>query len=297
MTKSNPRASASKSLASLQIDTNPRAVIDEISALRLHRPSAVDYAAFVNNPACVADMVERARLHADQVARFVTLAQVSPPSTVTQNLPQLYALVLLNMTATVAVAIMPAHNGADRHARCQQGAAFLQSLENPDENELRHLAEIAFELPHRDAHTIARDAIAFASRGHGEEPKPSRATIHWIEENATLRNWLKRRTEVSVLLAEARQHAIMLDRFEASFDQDDLPPIARDAVAEACEGALHQHVLALAELALSPVTVTTDQILEAAHASVTTRTKLQAGLLIAIAVGQHYRAMLAANPC
>ncbi len=297
MTRSHPRASAPESLATLQLDPTLRATIDEIAALRLNRPSIADYAAFIRKPPNVAGIVERARLHGDQVKRFVTLADGSPPGVITFNLPQLYALVLLNTTATVAVALMPARDGADRHARRQQGQAFIQSLENPEENDLRHLAEIAFRLKERDASQITQDAIAFAGRGHGEEPTSSRATLHTIEEHVTLRVWLKRQTDIPALLEEARHHAVMADRFAASFDQDELHPQERDEIAAAREGALLQHVLALAEIALASVPVDTDLIFEVAHASVATRAQLQAGLLIAIAVGQHYRAMLAANPC
>lgn len=297
MTFSQPGATATATLATLPFDPTLRPVIDEIAALRLHQPSVSAYANFIRNRASVADMVERARLHADQVARFVALAQVSPPGQVSQHLGQLYALVLLNTTATVAVALMPATTGADRHARRQQGAAFIQSLDNPEDNELRHVGEIAFGLKDRDAHTLAQDAIAFAGRGHGEAPTSSYATLHRIEEHVALRSWLKRKTDTGVLLAEARQHAVWAERFALSLDQDELHPEDRDEITAAREGALLQHVLALAALALSPVAVDTDQIFEAAHASVATRVPLQAGLIIAVAAGRHYRAMLGAHPC
>jgi hypothetical protein len=297
MTYSQPAATATETLATLPIDPTLGPVIDEIAALRLHQPSTSAYAAFIRNRASVADMVERARLHADQVARFVALAQVSPPDQVTQHLGQLYALVLLNTTATVAVALMPATSSVDRHARRQQGSAFIQSLNNPEYNDLRHVGEIAFGLKDHDAHSLAQDAIAFAGRGHGEVPSPSRATIHRIEEQVTLASWLKRKADAGLLLAEARQHADWAERFARSLDEDELHPQARDEIMAAREGALLQHVLALAALALSPVAVDTDRIFEAAHASVATRAPLQAGLIIAVAAGQHCQAMLAAHPC
>jgi hypothetical protein len=297
MTQPHPRASAPESLAILKLNPTLRAAIDEIAALRLHRPGTADYAAFVRNPASVADMVERGRIHAAEVKRFVALADDTAPSVVTRNLGQLYALVLLNTTATVAVAIMPARTGADRHARRQQGTAFLQGLDNPEENDLRHLGEIAFGLTTTDALTITQDAIAFAGRGHGDDPETSRATVHGIEELATLRAWLKREVDMPTIFAEAQAHAAMADRLAASLDHAELHPQVRDEIVAAYEGALLQHVLALAELALAPVAIDTDRIFDAAHATVAMRPQLQAGLLIAIAVGQHYRAMLAANPC
>lgn len=297
MTQHHPRDSAPDSLATLQLNPTLRVAIDEIAALRLHRPCTPDYAAFIRNPASVADMVERARLHAAEVKRFVTLADDAAPSVVTRNLSQLYALVLLNTTATVAVAIMPARISADRHACRQQGMAFIQSLDNPEDNDLRHLAEIAFGLTTTDALALTQDAIAFAGRGRGDDVKTSRATVHRIEEHTTLRSWLKRQVDMTTIFAEAKAHAVMADRLAASLDHDELHPKARDEIAAAYEGALLQHVLALAELALAPVAIDTDLIFDASHATVATRPQLQAGLLIAIAVGKHYRAMLAANPC
>lgn len=297
MTQSHPRARAPESLATLKFNPTLRVAIDEIAALRLHRPGTADYAGFIRNPASVADMVERARIHAAEVKRFVALADDTAPSVVTRHLGQLYALVLLNTTATVAVAIMPARSGADRHACRQQGMAFIQSLDNPEENDLRHLGEIAFGLTTTDALALTQDAIAFASRGHGDDVETSRATVHRIEEHATLRSWLKRQVDMPAIFAEAQAHAVMADRLAASLDHDELHPKARDEIASAYEGALLQHVLALAELALAPVAIDTDLIFDAAHATVATRPQLQAGLLIAIAVGKHYRAMLAANPC
>jgi hypothetical protein len=297
MTSPQPGAAATDSLATLKLDSTLRPAIDEIAALRLDQPRCAGYAAFIRNPASVADMVERARIHADQVARFVALAQVSPPGAVSQHLASLYALVQLNTIATVAVALMPATTGADRHARRQQGRAFIESLENPQDNELRHVGEIAFGLTGGDAQAIAQDAIAFAGRGHGEAVTASRATAHRIEEQATLRHWLKREIDADQLLAEARHHAVMAERFALSLDQDELHPEDRDEVVAAREGALLQHALTLAALALSPVAIRSDLILHAAHASIATRPQFHAGLLIAIAAGQHCRRMLAAHPC
>ena len=141
-----------------------------------------------------------------------------------------------------------------------------------------------------------KDAIAFAARGHGTPPQPSRATLHVIEEEATLRHWLQRKIQLPVLLDEARRHAEMASRFASALDEEELEPRDRDEIAAAYEGALLQHVLVLAQIALSQDDVDTDLVLGAAHASVARRPPAQAAVLIAIATGQHLRAMIAANP-
>lgn len=297
MTNSNPRGSLRPaSLRGLRLDPTVRTVIDELAALRLHQPGIADYADFARNPPSVVAMVDRARHHAAEVARLIALVQNTDRAAVHLQLSGLYALALLNAIATVAVALMPARTGADRHARRQQGAAFVATLDDPEENELRHAGAIAFGRNGVDAAVIAQDAIAFAGRGHGAPPQPSRATLHVIEEQATLHHWLQQTADLPALLGEARRHAEMASRFEMSLDHDELGPRDRDETAAACEGALLQHAIVLAQIALSQAEVDTDLVLDAAHATVTNRPQLQAGLLIAIAMGQHLRTMIAANP-
>ncbi|MCU4178628.1 hypothetical protein [Bosea sp. BH3] len=297
MTNSNPREPAPPaSLRGLLLDPTVRAVIDELAALRLHQPGIADYAHFARNPPSVVAMVDRARHHAAEVARLIALVQNTDRAAVHLQLSGLYALALLNATATAAVALMPARTGADRHARRQHGAAFLAALDNPEENELRHAGAIAFGRNGVDAAVIAQDAIAFAGRGRGAPPQPSRATLHVIEEQATLHHWLKQTVDLTTLLDEARRHAKMASRLAMSLDQDELSSRDRDAIAAAFEGALLQHAIVLAQIALSQAEVDTDLVLDAAHTTVTNRPQLQAGLLIAIAMGQNLRTMIAANP-
>lgn len=296
MTHTNPRNLAPASLHGLRFDPTLRAVVDEFAALRLHDPSITDYATFARNPPSTVTIVDRARHHAEEAARFFALVQNTDRATVDLNLGQLYGLVQLNLIATVAVAIMPAHTGADRYARRQQGGAFLATLDDPTENELRHLGDIAYGLQDLDAASITQDAIAYASRHHGAPPPASQATMHVIEEQVTLRQWLHRTPDLPGLLEDARHHADMATCCTASLERDPLAPHDRDELAAAHEGALLQHVLALAAIALSQVHIDTTLVLDAADPAVTARPPVHAALLIAIAAGQHFRAMIAAHP-
>lgn len=272
-----------------------RRVIDEFAALRLHRLTTADYARFARNPPSIAAIVERARHHANEVARFVTLTENNPGG-VRLQLVQLYALTILNAFATVAVALMPARTGADRHARRQQGAAFIQSLEDPADNELRDVAIIAFCLEDNDAALITNDAIAFATADWKAVARSGAATTHILEEHAGLGEWLRRNADVAALLGEAKRHGDAADRLANALEEAELGPRERDELIAAQEGALLQHLLALADLALSRAEVDTDLILDAAHPSVMERAQMNATLLIAIAVGQHHRTMIAAHP-
>ncbi|HEV2510370.1 hypothetical protein [Bosea sp. (in: a-proteobacteria)] len=279
----------------LSIDRIEHRVIDEFAALRLHRPSSADYAAFVRNPPSIAAIVDRARHHANQVARFVALTDDSPEG-VRLQLAQLYALTILNAIATVAAALLPAGTGADRHARRQQGAAFIQSLEDPADNELRDVAVIAFGLDDNDAVRVTSDAIAHASADWKAVARAGSATTHILEERSGLGEWLRRTRDVAALLSEVRRHGDAANRFAIVLAEDELSPRERDEMMAAQEGALLQHLVSLADLALSRAEVDTDLLLGAAHPSVMERAQMNATLLIAIAVGQHHRTMIAAHP-
>ena len=277
------------------INPPSRTVVDEFAALRLHSPGMADYASFAHNPPSTAAMVSRARHHAEEVARFVAMAQLNPENA-RLHLAQLYALALLNAIATIAVALIPARTGADRHARRQHGVAFVQSLEQPQDAELRDVAAIAFGLREADPVTVSNDAIAFAAPARKALPTVDRATTHLIEDHLTLYRWLSHEPDVTVLIAAAKRHSEMANRFAASLDEGELSPAERDLTMAAQEGAMLQHLLALADLALSRQEVDTDLILGAAHPEVMARAQLNAVLFIAIAAGRHHRTMVATIP-
>lgn len=277
------------------INPPSRTVVDEFAALRLHSPGMADYASFAHNPPSTAAMVSRARHHAEEVARFVAMAQLNPENA-RLHLAQLYALALLNAIATIAVALIPARTGADRHARRQHGVAFVQSLEQPQDAELRDVAAIAFGLREADPVTVSNDAIAFAAPARKALPTVDRATTHLIEDHLTLYRWLSHEPDVTVLIAAAKRHGEMANRFATSLDEGELSPAERDLTMAAQEGAMLQHLLALADLALSRQEVDTDLILGAAHPEVMARAQLNAVLFIAIAAGRHHRTMVATIP-
>ncbi|MDP3602380.1 MAG: hypothetical protein Q8R85_14570 [Bosea sp. (in: a-proteobacteria)] len=293
--RSNPRPSAPPiTLHGIELDPTLRPVLDEISALRLHNPSFTDYAAFVENLPSIVAMAERARGHADEVARFIALSSNSARGVVQLRLVQLYSMASLNAIATVAIALMPPRSGADRFARRQQGHAFLQTLEDPHDEDLRFLGELAFSLKDTDAAAITQDAIAFAAGSNEAPERAGRATSHRLEEQLTLSRWLNRETDVDALMAEAHRHGQMASRCATMINGYELEPREHHEAEAARQGAVLQNLLALAALALSKADVDTDVIMEAAVEGHTREQR--AALLVAIAVGKHHRAMIAAIP-
>lgn len=297
MTDSQPRSTAQPaSLQGLVVDNTLRPVVDEFSALRLYKPSLVDYAAFARNPPSLVAMAARAHHHADETARFVAMVQDNDRDTFMRHVGQLVAVAMLNNIATIAIALLPARTAADRHAKREQGYAFLGTLDDPGDGQLRELGEIAFGLRGVDAAEIAADAIAFAAIGR-MPAKPDRATMHTLEEQAALRSWLGRTTDPDMFRDHADRHGAMAIRFIEALERDDLGPAEHEGMAAAHEGAVLQRDLALAALACCPQVKNARALLESARGALTARPQAAAGLELALAIGEHLRKLAAAKLC
>lgn len=295
MTNFNPRRPAhAASLNDLVVNNTERPVIDELTALRLHDPSMADYAALIRNPPAIGEITARAKHHADQSARFVELVDNSDQEAFGEHVGQLVALALLNNMATIAVALLPARTGPNRHAKREQGHAFIDTLDRPQDNPLREIAKLAFGMHKVDAAEIANDAIAFAAVGR-TPAAPERATLHDLEEQATLRGWLVRAIDIDGLQQEARRHAQMAIRFTQSLRDDELGHADHDLTLAAREGAILQHALALASLAISPNVPNARALVQPISDEMTGRPQIRAALVLAMEMGDHLRGLVAAK--
>lgn len=293
MSKNLPSpAPQAKGLAALVLDRTVRPVTDELTALRPRNPSLEAYAAIVNDPPSLVAMAARACHHAEEVSRFLQLTQRSDSVSFGAHLGQLHAMMRLNAIATVAIALVPARTGADRHARREQGHAFLRDrLEDPETNALVEAARLAFGLDDVDAAEIAADAIAYAGRSCARTT-PGLATTHRLEEQASLRLYRARQPDAAAVLAEANRHQAMAQRFHASLAEDALSPREHDLTEAAAQGAQLHHHLALARLAFAPTLTDRDAMLAPIYAAVSCAPPQRAGaLLLAIATGDHARTM------
>jgi hypothetical protein len=239
MTAHQPRQPArAASLHGLVIDRTQRPVIDELTALRLQEPSDADYAAFIKNPPSISAIAVRARHHAEQAARFVDMVQNTNEATFRSHVGQLFGVVILNNIANIAVALLPARTAVDRHAKREQGYAVLGTLDDPHDNPLRSIGQIAFGLRRVDPVQVAHDAIAFAAASGRAPEEPGRATVHSLEEQATLNAWLARGIDADALMDEALHHVRAATRFARSLRDDDLGPAEYEATSASIEGAI-----------------------------------------------------------
>ena len=295
MTKSH-RGRAPATLRDLRTDSALRPIIDELAAVTLHAPTLRDYAGFFSHPPSIVAMTTRAFQHMQEHDRFIALTNGSSPDSFFRHIGQNHAVVRLNSVASIAVALIPARSGADRHARREQGHAMLRRLEEPETNELREVIEIAFELGDIDADEVTSDILSYITRllGTGAE---SPATIHRLEERDTLLAYLEAQPDIDALVREAQHHSEMADRFRKSLRRRDLSPEDRGLTGVAAEGATLQQRIALARLAFASHLPDRDAALDHVNAAINKAPpQVAATLILAISVGDRLRDMAAAHP-
>ena len=292
MTAHQPRQpEVAASLHGLVIDRTERPVVDELAALRLQDPSDADYAAFLKNTPSIAAIAVRAQHHAEETARFVAMVQNTDEATFRSHVGQLFSVVILNNIANIAVALLPARTAVDRHAKREQGYAVLGTLDGPHDNPLRSFGQIAFGLRRVDPVQVAHDAIAYAAASDRAPEEPGRATVHSLEEQATLNAWLARGIDADAVMDEALRHVRAATRFARSLRDDDLGPAEYEATIAAQEGAILQHLIALARIALAPQVRDARARLQSACDEMTARPQARATLELAMAMGDHLRSM------
>lgn len=296
MTKPPRRpANASSTLRDLRVARIQRPVVDELTAITLKAPTIEDYAQFHTTPPHIVAMTTRSFHHWQQQERFISLLDPKDPAAFSRNIGQLHAVVRLSSVASIAVALTPALTGADRHAQREEGHAMLRRLEDPETNELRDVIEIAFEIESVDAEKVTADVIEYISRLSAEWQ--GLASLQELEEQAALRAYVDAAPNVDELIDAAQVHANMARRFRQELRRRDLPPDMRELTGAAAEGALRQQWIALARLALAQILPDREAALDHVYEAINEAPqKIAAALLLAIAVGDRLRDMVAAHP-
>jgi hypothetical protein len=286
-----------QTLDDLAIDMTPRVVVDELAALQLDDATTRGYARFSQSLPSIAAMTARAKHHADEAARFVTMVHHSDRESFNRNAYQLFAVTQLNNVGSLAIALIPARTAVDRHAQREHGYAVLGTLDAPEDNPLRRAVETAFGLTGIDAAEIASDAIAYAARRTTGQGTPSRATTHRLEERRALEDYMFQLPSTADLIAVALRHGEMAASYAASLDDGDLGPEAYELATAAREGALLQQHIALARFVMSTPNID----LIDAHASLrpaiaSAPDRVRAVLELAETQGNHMRTMIASHP-
>lgn len=251
------------SLHHVPFDTTVRPVISELAAMQLDRPSDSDYAALIRNTPSLVAIAARCAQRSQELERFIRLAEASAPFLVREHVSTPQAFAMLSEDATLALALLPARTAADQHARREHGYALIRAVHELDDPTLEPLARTAFgiePLSTTTAGAVATNALAHAVASYREiEASRSTATVHRIEDAASLRSFIEQAPDFDALYRAVELHAGEADRLSENLVSSDLGHEEHQQVAMALEGATLQARIALLRIAMSPAHVDLDR--------------------------------------
>lgn len=289
------------SLHHVLFDTTVRPVISELAAMQLDRPSDGDYIAFIRKTPSLVAIAARCAQRSQELERFIRLAEASAPFLVREHVSTPQAFAMLSEDATLALALLPARTAADLHARREHGFALIRAVHELDDPTLEPLARTAFRiepLSSMTAAAVATNALAHAAASYREiSTSCSTATVHHVEDAASLRTFIEQTPDFEALYRAVELHARAADRLAASLVSSDLDHEQHQQVAMALEGARLQTSIALLRIAMSPAHGDIDQWDHLAAKVVPHPTpQLAATLTLAKRMAVSLREMLAAHP-
>jgi hypothetical protein len=289
------------SLHHVPFDQKVRPVISELAAMQLDRPSDGDYITFIRNTPSLVAIAARCTQRSQELERFIRLAEASAPFLVREQVSTPQAFAMLSEDATLALALLPGRTAADGHARREHGFALIRAVHELDDPTLEPLARTAFgiePLSTTTAGAVATNALAHAVASYREiEASRSTATVHRIEDAASLRAFVKQAPNLKALYRAVELHAQAADRLAVSLVTSDLGHQEHQQVAMALEGAKLQAHIALLRIAMSPDHVDLDRWNDLAAQVVPNPTpQLAAILTLAKMMAVSLREMLAAHP-
>ncbi|AOG05415.1 hypothetical protein [Bosea sp. RAC05] len=289
------------SLHHIAFDATIRPVIGELAALSLTNPSDSDYAGFIRNSPSLVAIAARCTQRTAELEHFIELAQVSAPYLVRDHVATPHALAILNEEATLALALLPARTAADRHAQREHGFALLRAVQELDDPTLEPLARAAFGIETLSATTagaVATNALAHAvSRYRELASAQSAATVHRVEDAASLRAFVVEDSDFEALYRDVELHARAATRLAAMLVDGDLARQQHDDIAMALESAQLQARIALLRIAVAPAHAEIERWSRLAGDVIPHPTpRLAATLTLARKMGESLRDMLAAHP-
>ncbi|MDX3807612.1 hypothetical protein ACXIUS_24020 [Bosea thiooxidans] len=289
------------SLHHVLFDTTVRPVISELAAMQLDHPSDGDYIAFIRNTPSLVAIAARCAQRSQELERFIRLAEASAPFLVREHVSTPQAFAMLSEDATLALALLPARTAADQHSRREHGFALIRAVHELDDPTLESLSRAAFgiePLSTMTAGAVATNALAHAVASYREiDASHSTATVHHIEDAASLRSFIEQAPDFEGLYRAVQVHARAADRLAESLVGSDLGHEEHQQVAMALEGARLQARIALLRIAMSPAHGDLDRWDKLAAQVIPHPTpQLAATLTLAQKMAVSLREMLAAHP-
>lgn len=236
------------SLADLELELPLRPITDDLSAftrsLSLSGSAEQGYAAFAAQTCAVGDVASRALGYAEEIMRFLALADTSSKSQVALFLDMLIALSLLNTASTIAVALAPPRSAADFATRQRVLVDVLAAI--GDDAGFANLARKAFFHGGDDDASGGRHDLRAASVPGIEDTRDRIPAAVGLEQGMSLAAFLKDQAPAGTLIERAALQLDDADGFAREIESADLDQERLDRLQRAHQGAC---LLATADLA------------------------------------------------
>ncbi|MDP3600898.1 MAG: hypothetical protein Q8R85_07020 [Bosea sp. (in: a-proteobacteria)] len=236
------------SLADIELDLPLRAVTDDLAGfsnqLSLKAGLEQGYAAFAAKTFSLGEISARAIGFADEVTRFVGLADTSEPQQVAYLFDVLIALSLLDAAATVTVSLAPPRTQSDFAARRRVLDDVVAAVGG--DHTFAALARKAFAYPGM-ADTAPDDLSFDAATVSGlDKVRDGQPAMIGLEQGLSLMTFLRNLAPAGTLIERASLQLDDADRFAIASEADELDRERLDRLQGACHGA---RLLAAADLA------------------------------------------------
>lgn len=239
------------SLAEIRFEPTIRPIMDELMGLRRNLPCPKGHedahATFAATPFDITGAAARAVGFAEEVKRFLALAETSEPAEIAFGLSQLLALSALNAAATVAVALLPPRTTADISARARMGRDVLLAARDEDDARFVNAAKRAFAFDHADQPDRGAPLrLEPASVPDIDNVRHDEPAVAGLEQELSLIAWLRGQLVLGGLVEDAGNLIDRADGIARHIETYEVDAAELDQLERSRQGLL---LLATADLA------------------------------------------------
>ena len=243
------KISYSPSLADIELELPLRRVTDDLTAftdrLSLSAGAEKSYASFAAETFEVGEIAERAIGHGVEITRFLALAGTSERAQVVYYLDMLVGLSVLNVAATITVALAPPRLPVDFAARRRVLGDVIAAVGG--DAGFAELARKAFAHGDLGGPADVETVFHAATVPALDDARDDRPTVLGLEQGLSLMAFLREQTSPAILVERAALQLDDADRFAQAVQEDaELDRERLDRLQRACHGA---NLLAAADLA------------------------------------------------
>lgn len=242
------------SLDDIALELTLRPLIDDLDGIARKLPLSgsrdAAYAAFAGYRFNIGDTATRAVGFAEEIKRFLALAERSPRPQAVAFLDMLTALTVLNAASVLAVAIMPPRTGADILVRISIAESVDAALRESGDLAMIEAAALAFGFGTIPFAIGEDERASFALKPAAPPPvaelRAAEPAMLGLEQGLSLTSFMRNLPQVGTLIERAVLQLDDAERIAREIADDDHGPEALDRLERARQGA---SLLATADLA------------------------------------------------